>query len=387
MLLARIAPALAVTLMAGGLAFRFTPDFERPATDAMSLKPEPSQGQAAATVMAAKDSRFKASLPPRPESARFADHQSFVVPVPYRAVARIQAKIGEKETIVPGVIIWSSRDEALIVTTTEILDVGPKRGDAPSRHKPSNVKLNLPSSPKKTDGRTGLVAFQDATEIGEPMAYDLQRHVALIRTRTGGRRILPSPIVPRGWKVRGEMQAINVECPKEAYAPMPATTSVSNPQVHGLFGSDSYEGFMCQLKGFRKPTAGALFTNDGFLVGVGNFSDPQGGSAIYAAPQSIHRLLDEAGLSHLIGDEERGSLFGAVDVGGPLLSAIGDVSNEGPRPPGVGRKPSTPPDSIAETDAPAERAESGRIEALERRVEAMDRKLDQILEKLCGSGP
>jgi hypothetical protein len=307
-----------------------------------------------------------------------------VIPAPYRAVARLRARIDGKDLTAPGVVVWSSPDEALIVTNTEILGVRQVEGDLGSWHKPSNVMVNLPASPPPSQGHSGLVDLDGETYVGEPIAYDLMRFVALVRTPTGGRRIPPAPIVPRGWKVGYKMTVVDVDFPKGYDTASPTTTRVSKPSVAQLLWSRVYDGFECRFGLDRGRPAGALFTNDGFLAGIGNFStvDQQEVVATYAAPQSIHRLLDKAGLSHLIGDEDRGSLFGAVDVRGPLLSAIGDVSGERPRPTGVGSQPRTPPNP----NAPTDRADSDRIGTLERRVEAMDRKLDQILEKLGGTG-
>jgi hypothetical protein len=387
MLLARIAPALAVTLMAGGLAFGtfVVQRAIQAGSSATGSEPEPSRRPKAAESSAVGKSTPVATTPPRQDEDRFVDFESYVIPSPYRSLARLRARIDGKDLTAPGVVVWSSPDEALIVTNTEILGIRQVEGDLGAWHKPSNVMVDLPASPTPSQGRSGLVGLDGATYVGEPIAYDVLRFVALVRTRTGGRRIQPAPIVPRGWKIGDRMYVLNVEFSREYDCPAATTTRVSKPSVGRLFWSTAYEGFECRFELHRGLTAGALFTNDGFLAGVGNFSadDQQDGVGIYAAPQSIHRLLDKAGLSHLIGDEDRGSLFGAVDVRGPLLSAIGDVSGERPRPTGVGSQPRTPPNP----NAPTDRADSDRIGTLERRVEAMDRKLDQILEKLGGAGP
>ncbi len=42
-----------------------------------------------------------------------------------------------------------------------------------------------------------------------------------------------------------------------------------------------------------------MFTSDGYLVGVCNFAEPKGDQGLYAAPNSIYRLLDRNNLSFL----------------------------------------------------------------------------------------
>jgi len=389
MLLARITPALAVSLLVGGLAFgtSLMQPMIRAGSSAPGSEPEPPHRPKAAEGPAVGKLAPVATVPPPQDKDRFTDFQSYVIPAPYRAVARLRARIDGEEMTAPGVVVWCSPDEALIVTNTQILGIRQVQGDLGSWHKPSNVMVNLPGIPAANAGRSGLVGLDDLMYVGEPIAYDLLRFVALVRTRTGGRRIQPAPIVPRGWKVGDRMHVLNVEFSKVKDYDFPAminSTRVSNPRVVQLFWSAVYDGFECRFESNADRTAGALFTIDGFLAGIGNLTavDQSDAIATFASPQSIHRLLDRVGLSRLIGDEDRGSLFGDVDVREALSPAIGDVSSEGSPYPGDRRKPRTPPRS----DAPAVRAESDRIGTLERRVEAMDRKLDQVLEKLGGAG-
>jgi hypothetical protein len=377
--LATIAPALAVSLLAGGLALGTA--LGRATIGSKPPKPPGRPTSAPAPII---ENPAPATTPPRIEQeARFGvsrGDSGLVVPEPYRAVVRLRARIDGAERLATGVVVWSTRDEALIVANAQVLDFRPERDGPTFERKPSSVTVNLLAPPAGDTPPKMLLMFEDTAYVGEPVSYDLQRSVALIRIRTGGRLLPVSPIVPTRWRPEVEMQMLDIGCSEHAPVRWPAT--ITNPMVRGMAGNGSFEGLECR---FDLKTGGALFTTDGFLAGVGCFGDHRAVHTIYAAPQSIQRLLDGAGLSHLYGKEGHAPPLGTERAREVLSQDLsGELGAQASQPPGVGRESKTPPKSDAEPDTPGDQSESDRIGRLERRVDAMDRKLDRILEKLGG---
>ena len=73
-------------------------------------------------------------------------------------------------------------------------------------------------------------------------------------------------------------------------------TVVTNPLYRGLTGNAEYEAIECQTAPKQGRTGGGLFTRDGYLAGICNFAEPKGNHGLYAAPDSIYRLLDRNNL-------------------------------------------------------------------------------------------
>jgi hypothetical protein len=95
-------------------------------------------------------------------------------------------------------------------------------------------------------------------------------------------------------------------------------TVITNTRLVGLAGSPAYEAIECQSAPKQGRMGGGLFTSDGYLAGVCNFSEPRGDHGLYAVPDSIYRFLDRNNLTFLyaaprVTETEIDDLLGAAD--------------------------------------------------------------------------
>ena len=124
-------------------------------------------------------------------------------------------------------------------------------------------------------------------------------------------------IVPRRWEPHVGMKMLTLGC-SEGNDPTAWKTRITNPRYRGLSGNPEYEAIECQTAPKQGRTGGGLFTVDDYLAGVCNFAEPQGDHGLYAAPDSIYRLLDRNHLTFLyaapvVTEEQIDDLFRAAE--------------------------------------------------------------------------
>jgi hypothetical protein len=97
--------------------------------------------------------------------------------------------------------------------------------------------------------------------------------------------------VPPDWKPRPKLEMIAVGCP-EGNDATAWTTWIVNPSTTLRVGGRPYEAIECVHAPKQGRSGGGLYTTDGHVAGVCDFAEPVGNRGLYAAPQSIYRLLD-----------------------------------------------------------------------------------------------
>ena len=192
-----------------------------------------------------------------------------------------------------GTIIHSTADGSLILASAHQFKLDEP---APPGEFPRRIKVDLFDGKPQGAGPPQRVHFLETVD-GELVDCDFRRDISLIRIRPG-RRLPASRIVPRRWEPRVGMKMLTIGC-SEGNDPTAWQTRITNPRFRGLSGKPEYEAIECQTSPKQGRTGGGLFTTDGYLAGVCNFAEPQGDHGLYAAPDSIYRLLDRNHLTFL----------------------------------------------------------------------------------------
>lgn len=141
------------------------------------------------------------------------------------------------------------------------------------------------------------VHFLESVE-GKAIDYDFKRDVGLIRIRPG-RRVPASRVVPAHWEPKSRMGVLTVGCSEGNDATVWDTVINRSRIENFLSGNPSYEAVECDVAPKRGRSGGGLYTQDGYIVGVCNFAEPQGNHGLYATPRSIYYLLDRNKLTVL----------------------------------------------------------------------------------------
>ena len=134
------------------------------------------------------------------------------------------------------------------------------------------------------------VQFLESVE-GKAVDYDFTRDVGLIRIRPG-RRLPASRVVPATWEPKSRMGVLTVGCSEGKDATIWNTVINRSRIQNFLSGNPSYEAVECDVAPKQGRSGGGLYTQDGYLMGVCNFAEPQGNHGLYATPRSIYYLLD-----------------------------------------------------------------------------------------------
>jgi hypothetical protein len=122
-----------------------------------------------------------------------------------------------------------------------------------------------------------------------------------------GRRLPASRIVPPSWSLQANHNVIAVGCPEGRDATV-WRTYVKRPRIQNfLSGNPNYEAVECHVAPKEGRSGGGLYTDDGYVVGVCNFAEPQGNHGLYATPRSIYSLLDRNRLEALYAPIKRDS--------------------------------------------------------------------------------
>jgi thiol-disulfide isomerase/thioredoxin len=220
------------------------------------------------------------------------------LPRPWETVVRIKVLSGHTIGFGSGTVIHSTDDEALILTCAHIFHIEGAGVQPRPAEFPYPIVIELFDGRPVQHGRgPATVHFTGEALAGKAVDYDFAHDVGLIRVKTN-RKLPAARVVPANWRPQRQMEMITVGC-SEGRDATAWSTYVLNPsatmQVHGQL----YEAIECAHAPRQGRSGGGLFTLEGYVAGVCDFAEPAGNHGLYAAPRSIHRLLDRNNLMAL----------------------------------------------------------------------------------------
>ena len=128
--------------------------------------------------------------------------------------------------------------------------------------------------------------------VGHVISYDLKRDVGLVSIRPHG-AVAVAPIASPGYALRVGDRVISVGCDNGAN---PSVRESRVTALNKFLGPANVEASGQPTQG---RSGGGLFSADGHVVGVCNAADPADNEGLYAAAETIHAQLDQAGLAAL----------------------------------------------------------------------------------------
>ncbi len=237
------------------------------------------------------------------------------IPMPWETTVRIKISASAKDAIGfgSGTIIGSTSQEALILTCAHIIHVDRKAVPFPSLYK-NRVTVDLFDGTPPSQVKTKLIE----TVSGEVVDIDLERDVCLLRIPTN-RRLPVSPIIARNWVPEKNLKLTTGGC-SLGQEPTFWTTYVIQPKASLLSGKPNYEAILCKTAPKQGRSGGGLFTDEGYLVGVCNYSEPSANLGYYISTRNIYRIIDQNPMVNL----HAGSLDTARSS--PRAGAVTDTS-------------------------------------------------------------
>jgi RNA polymerase sigma factor (sigma-70 family) len=216
------------------------------------------------------------------------------VPRPWETVVRIKALVPGSIGFVTGTIIVGDPEGTIVLTCAHTFHLGRGWGDrdvAPKDYPHRIVAELFDGAPVSSQGRvrpTGEVF------VAEPIDFDFDRDIALLRIRPG-RELKAASLVPPDWEARAGMRMDSIGC-SSGNDPSISGTTIIEPVIRGIGDDSDYRGLVCS--GMLAPgrSGGGLFTEEGYLAGVANYNNTTPKSGLYATPGSVRRLLDRNGL-------------------------------------------------------------------------------------------
>lgn len=210
------------------------------------------------------------------------------LPRPWETAVRVKVEGQGAIGFGSGTVIHSTAEETVILTCAHIFHIdGARRQPAPADF---NRRILIDLFDGVLHGQHPMYVHPVETVEGEAVDYDFKSDVGLIRIRPG--RILPvSPVVPADWKPANGMAMTTVGC-SEGRNASPWSTVITNAAFQGMVAGRLYKAIECQHPPLQGRSGGGLYTVEGYLAGVCNFAEPNGGHGLYASPASIHTLLD-----------------------------------------------------------------------------------------------
>jgi len=217
---------------------------------------------------------------------------SFTNPKPWKTVVRIRVIGAHSTGFGSGTVISSTPEDSIILTCAHIFKLEGRKQVSAAEF-PRRIMIDL------FDGNLqgSRVHFLESVE-GKAVDYDLTRDVGLIRIRPG-RRLPASRVVPAHWEPKSRMGVLTVGCSEGNDATVWNTVINRSRIQNFLSGNPSYEAVECDVAPKQGRSGGGLYTQDGYIVGVCNFAEPQGNHGLYATPRSIYYLLDRNKLAAL----------------------------------------------------------------------------------------
>ncbi len=177
-----------------------------------------------------------------------------------------------------GTLIDARDGSALVLTCGHIFRDSQGKGKI-------TVDLFGPGGPKKIPGQL--------------ISYDLKRDIGLVSI-TPGVRVTVAHVAPKGYPLKRGDIVISVGC---NHGQDPTVQESRVTATDKFLGASNVEVAGQPVQG---RSGGGLFTSDGLVVGVCNAADPADDEGLFAAAGTIQSQLDEANLSELYAQVERG---------------------------------------------------------------------------------
>ena len=211
---------------------------------------------------------------------------------PWEAVVRIRILHDKSTGFGSGTIILSTPSESLVLTSAHQLKSDKQ---ATPSEIPNRIKVDLFEG--KLQSSTPAQVHYLETLDGDVVDCDFERDIGLVRV-SPGRRLPASRVVPRRWVPQLRMKMLTLGC-SEGQDATAWHTKITNTRFRGLAANPAYEAIECQTAPKQGRMGGGLFTGDGYLAGVCNFSEPKAGPRAVRRPDSIYRFLDRNSLTYL----------------------------------------------------------------------------------------
>ncbi|WP_165070409.1 thioredoxin domain-containing protein [Paludisphaera rhizosphaerae] len=265
--------------------------------------------------------------------------QKPVNPKPWETVVRIKVYNGNSVGFGSGTVIYSSQEESIILTCAHIFKVDGERKIPPAKFT-NKIGIDLFNGRiKVVDGKAQLSCVEEGIP-GKAIDYDFASDVGLIRIRRGN---LPyAHVVPSHWTPLVRMSMTTVGC-SEGHDATAWSTKITRSPSRMFPKNPEHLALECEFAPLQGRSGGGLFTDDGFVAGVCNFAEPQGDKGLYAAPESIYKMLNRNKLADLYAPPSLGgsnTLLASNSAG--RRAAAGTVRGQSPDRDEAPRKPVRP---------------------------------------------
>jgi hypothetical protein len=202
---------------------------------------------------------------------------------PWQVATRIRVTEGNAASIGSGTVIASTKDGAYVLTCAHIF---PKGTTPQTLKRPITVDL---FDGVLTGANKNQVTFA-RTMPGQCVDFDHTMDVGLILIQPGS--ILPAlPPVEKGWLPHQGESLTAVGCGEAHDATAWMTSAID------MTTSNGYRGIVCKYGPQQGRSGGGLHRADGRVCGICDFNSTSDDTGIYAAPESIHNILDRNGLT------------------------------------------------------------------------------------------
>lgn len=249
------------------------------------------------SVGGSPSARSSDALPGHPADLPRAHNGKF--PRPWCSAVRIKvAGPGNRSSVGSGTIVASSDTATVALTCAHIF------GDAPPGSRPPAIVETF-GQDLQTRGDLSFVPYV-ATFQAETLDFDRVRDVGLV-VFAPPRPLRASPVVLNGYRPQRGEKLNTVGCSGGADASIWTTVCV---ETSVRMKNEAYQGFEARFEPPQGRSGGGCFTLEGRVAGVCNYADPNSRTGIYAAPESIHKILDR---NQLLATAQRGGV--SIDVG------------------------------------------------------------------------
>jgi len=126
--------------------------------------------------------------------------------------------------------------------------------------------------------------------VGRLISYDLTSDVGLVAIQTPG-QVAAARVAPPEYRVSRGMPVASVGC-NNGQPPTARRSQVTS--IDKFLGPPNIQVAGQPVEG---RSGGGLFSSDGYVIGVCNAADPSDREGLFAAPGSIHAMLDRCQLS------------------------------------------------------------------------------------------
>ena len=225
------------------------------------------------------------------------------------ASARLRIEDPNGHSCGSGTVIDAREGEALILTCGHIFRDSAGKGAI-------EVDLFGPGGERKIPGRL--------------ISYDIKRDVGLVAIRVNG-PVTTARLAPSGNRPAKGAAVVSVGC-NNGSSPSSRRSQITS--LDKFLGPPNVQVAGLPVEG---RSGGGLFDADGQVIGVCNAADPEDREGLYAALASIYAQLEEAGLSHIVG-QSPGAILPASHSEplpkAPLVAIPPSMPRQMPRQPG-----------------------------------------------------